>query len=58
MAAAVSRAGSSSETDLKLHEAAVEAWISQGVLCSEDKHVRQANVATELGFKFTDPRDL
>ena len=58
MAAEVTRFGSPAGTDLRLHEAAVDAWTSQGVLCSEDKHVRKADIATELGVQIHGPGGL
>ena len=51
MAAEVSRDGRPGGGDLDLHRKAVGAWDSHGVLCSEDKHVRGANVAVELGVQ-------
>lgn len=58
MAAEVSRTGASEELDLSLHEVAVESWGVHGVLCSEDKHVRSAQVATELGVQINGPLGL
>ena len=58
MAAEVCRSGEPSGIDLLLHEVAVGSWDSHGVLCSEDKHVRQAEVATELGVQINGPHGL
>ncbi len=58
MSAEVARVGSPRGLDLDLHTAAVDAWGSHGVLCSEDKHVRQAEVATELGVQINGPGGL
>ena len=58
MAAEVCRSDGPAGADLLLHEAAVESWDSHGVLCSEDKHVRQAEVATELGVQIHGPHGL
>ena len=51
MSAGVTRGAASHGGDLDLHGRAVDAWSSEGVLCSEDKHVRQAKVAVELGVQ-------
>lgn len=58
MAAEVSHSGTAEQTDLHLHEAAVESWREHGVLCSEDKHVRGADVAIELGVQIHGPGGL
>ncbi len=58
MAAEVSRSDDPAGTDLRLHEAAVGSWDLHGVLCSEDKHVRQVEVATELGVQIHGPHGL
>lgn len=51
MCAEVSRQGAASGVDQQLHAQAVDAWNSAGVLCSVDKHVLGASVATELGVE-------
>ena len=51
MAAEVTRNGKSKGQDVAYHKRAVAAWEAGGVLCSEDKHVYSASVATELGVE-------
>lgn len=43
---------------LALHQAAVASWTGSGVLCSEDKHVFDQPVATELGIQIHGPDGL
>ncbi len=51
MATEVSRGRHPPGGDVTLHQRAVDAWNAEGVLCSEDKHVRGAAVSTELGVE-------
>lgn len=51
MSAEVARQKRGSGADRVLHEQATASWDSSGVLCSVDKHVYQAPVATELGVE-------
>lgn len=51
MSAEVARQKRGSGADRVLHEQATASWDSNGVLCSVDKHVYQAPVATELGVE-------
>lgn len=48
----------SSGSDALLHGAAVSSWNEAGVLCSEDKHVLQTAVGTELGVEINGPLGL
>ena len=51
MAAEVTRQGSGHGMDRMLHNQATASWDSSGVLCSVEKHVYRAQVATELGVE-------
>ena len=44
--------------DELLHQAAMTAWEQHGVLCSPEKHVFRASVATELGVQLNGPDGL
>ena len=58
MAAEVCRAGPPTGSDVQLHTLAVGAWDQTGVLCSKDKDVLGAEVATELGVQIHGPLGL
>eukprot|EP00438_Fugacium_kawagutii_P005000 Skav230039 [mRNA] locus=scaffold465:66745:71032:+ [translate_table: standard] len=58
MAAEVGKPEHLSEKTSQFHAAAVGAWDAAGVLCSEDKHVLEAPVATELGIQIHGPDGL
>ena len=49
MSAEVRRGESQPSESLRLHQQAVSAWESQGVLCATDKHVHRSLDAVELG---------
>ena len=58
MAAEVARQGNGQGADRTLHGQATASWDASGVLCSSDKHVYQAPVATELGVEVNGPLGL
>eukprot|EP00438_Fugacium_kawagutii_P017668 Skav201285 [mRNA] locus=scaffold2058:294887:297451:+ [translate_table: standard] len=58
MAAEVGKPEHLSNNTSQFHAAAVGAWDAAGVLCSEDKHVLGAPVATKLGIQIHGPDGL
>ena len=58
MAAEVRRSGAPAGLDSQLHSLAVGAWDEAGVLCSKDKDILGADVATELGVQIHGPLGL
>ena len=58
MATEVVRQGPPKGLDQHLHVGALNSWLDAGVLCSQDKNVYSAPIATELGVQIHGPLGL
>ena len=56
--ATVVRQGPPEGLDQHLHVGALDSWLDAGVLCSQDKNVYSAPIATELGVQIHGPLGL